>query len=105
VTLAEELPALQARLDVPLVALLLEAVVEADEDEFELELVLLAVGATLLPVLFAVLVVTVAGAHAASTRMLIAITRLKKFFRLIYILHLCIVPHACKLEVKIFVCK
>ena len=83
-TLADVLPALQARFDVPLASLLAGEVVEVTEVEFESELLLLTmVGTTVLPLLFEVLVVAVAGAHAASARMLIVITRLKMFFRFI----------------------
>jgi hypothetical protein len=86
VTLVEVFPALQARLDAPLALLLLDATVGIAA--VALESVVLAVAGiavlAVLTVLFDVLVATVAGAHAASARMLMVITRLKIFFRFIF---------------------
>ncbi len=89
--LADVLPVLHARVDVPLGSLLLDEVVEV-----ELELVLLnVVGAAVLTAASDVLVANVAGAHAARATMLIVITRLKIVFWFISFLHFYTVPHAC----------
>jgi len=78
VTLADEAPALQARLDVPLVSLLLDDVAEFTAVGFE-SAVLTVVDATVLTGLFEVLLTAVAGAHAAkaaaNATMLIAINK------------------------------
>jgi hypothetical protein len=90
VTLADVLPVLHARVDVPLGALLLDEVVEV-----ELESVLLTVvGAAVLTAAVDVLVAMVAGAHAARATMLIVITRLKMFFWFISFLHLFVLSTA-----------
>jgi len=76
------------------VAVTFESVLLVEVDEVTLESVLLTVvGTTVLTTSFDGLVAAVAGAHAASARMLIVITRLKMFFRFISFLHLYAVPH------------
>ena len=72
--LADEVPALQARVDVPLVSLLLDDVAEFTAVGLESAL-LTVVEAAVLTALFEVPVTAVAGAHAASATMLIAINR------------------------------
>jgi uncharacterized metal-binding protein YceD (DUF177 family) len=78
VTLADEVPALQARLDVAPVSLLLDEVVEFTEVGLEFAL-LTVIEAAVLIALPEVPLTAVAGAHAAKTAasamMPIAITR------------------------------
>jgi hypothetical protein len=73
---------------VVLVSLLLDEVVGFTGAEFELDSVApTVVGPAVSTVLFEGLVTVVAGAHATSAKILIAIQRLKTFFRFISFLH------------------
>jgi hypothetical protein len=64
------------------------SVVLVDAGEITLESVMLTVAGTAVSTaVFDVLVAAVAGAHAASTTILIVITRLKSFFWFISFLH------------------
>ena len=75
-----------------IVAVTFESVLAVGEVILEL-IVLTVVGTTVLITSFDVLDTAVAGVHAASARMLIAIFRLKMLFRFISFLHLYTVPH------------
>jgi len=83
---------LSAVLLTSVVAITFESVLLVGEATLE-SVALTVVGTTVLIASFDGLVAAVAGAHAASATMLIAIKRLKMFFRFISFLHLYTLPH------------